>query len=94
METLTLRDRELVALGAALAAGCIPCIEYHVPRAREAGLSDPEITEAIDLADKIRRVPATKVLAAATRAVGAPAKALKDTGEPLDVGDSGTTSCC
>ncbi len=65
MTTLTHRDRELVALGAALAANCIPCIEYHVPEARKAGLSDVEISEAIELAEKIKNVPAGKVLEAA-----------------------------
>ena len=69
MTTLSHRDRELVALGAALAANCIPCIDYHVPEARKAGLSDDEIAEAIALADKIKRVPADKVLAAATAAL-------------------------
>lgn len=66
MTTLSHRDRELVALGAALASNCVPCVEYHVPEARKAGLSDAEIGEALALADKIRQVPANKVLAAAT----------------------------
>ena len=70
MPTLSYRERELVALGAALAANCIPCVDYHVPQARKAGLSDAEIAEAIALADKIKRVPADKVLAAATTALG------------------------
>lgn len=71
MSTLSLRDRELVALGAALASNCIPCIEFHVPAARKAGLSDEEIGEAIALADKIRQVPAAKVLDAANVQIAA-----------------------
>lgn len=70
MTTLSHRDRELVALGAALAANCIPCIEYHVPEARKAGISDAEISEAIALAEKIKRVPASKVLEAANATLG------------------------
>ncbi len=66
MATLNDAERELVALGAALASNCIPCIHYHVPQARKAGLTDPQIHEAILLADKVRQVPARKVLAAAT----------------------------
>lgn len=65
MSPLSLRDRELVALGAALASNCVPCIEFHVPAARKAGLSDAEIAEALAVADKIRQVPAAKVLDAA-----------------------------
>jgi AhpD family alkylhydroperoxidase len=72
MSTLSHRDRELVALGAALAANCTPCIEYHVPEARKAGLTDAEIGEAIELADKIKRVPASKVLETANGLLGAP----------------------
>lgn len=71
MSTLSLRDRELVALGAALASNCIPCLEFHVPAARQAGLSDADIAEAIALADKIRKVPADKALDAAHAQLGA-----------------------
>ncbi len=62
MDTLTTKERELVALGAALGSNCVRCIEYHVPEARKAGLSDQQIREAIQLADKVRQVPARKVL--------------------------------
>jgi 4-carboxymuconolactone decarboxylase len=65
MDTLTTRERELVALGAALGSNCVPCIEHHVPEARRAGLTDRQIGEAIRLADKVRQVPARKVLDAA-----------------------------
>ena len=62
MEHLETRERELVALGAAMGSNCVPCVEYHVPEARKAGLTDAQIGEAIRLADKIRQVPAAKVL--------------------------------
>jgi len=62
MDELSQRERELTAIGAAIASNCVPCIEYHIPQARKAGLSDPQIREAVMLADKVRRVPAEKVL--------------------------------
>jgi AhpD family alkylhydroperoxidase len=65
MAQLTHAERELVALGAALGSNCVPCIEYHVPEARKAGLDDQRIEEAVHLADKVRQVPARKVLGAA-----------------------------
>jgi AhpD family alkylhydroperoxidase len=68
---LSARDRELVALGAAMGSNCVPCIEYHIPKAREAGLSDSEISEAIRLSDRVRQVPARKVLAVALQMVSA-----------------------
>lgn len=67
MSELSFRDRELVALGAALASNCEPCVEYHVAEALKAGLTTNEINAAITLADKIRQVPARKVLATAQR---------------------------
>ncbi len=65
MKELNLRENELVALGAAIASNCVPCIEYHIPAARKAGLTDAQILEAVLLADKIKQVPARKVLDAA-----------------------------
>lgn len=67
MDHLTPRERELVALGAAMGSNCVPCIEYHIPEARKAGLTDPQVAEAIRLADTVRQVPARKVLETAMK---------------------------
>lgn len=67
MNDLSTSERELVALGAAMGSNCVPCIEYHIPEARKAGLTDAQIQQAIRLADKVRQVPARKVLEAALR---------------------------
>ena len=56
---------ELVAIGAAIGSNCIPCIEYHIPAAREAGLTDAQIAAAVDLANKVKQAPARKVREAA-----------------------------
>ncbi len=69
MTDLNPRESELVALGAALGSNCVPCIEYHIPEARKAGISDAQIHAAIRLADRVRRVPAQKVLDAALKAL-------------------------
>ena len=71
MPQLSPRDRELVSLGAAMASNCVPCIEHHIPQARNAGLSDPEISEAIQISDRVRQVPARKVLDVALQLVNA-----------------------
>lgn len=65
MHELSKRERSLVALGAAIASNCVPCVEYHIPGAKRAGLSDTEIDEALGIADKVRQVPARAVLEAA-----------------------------
>lgn len=62
MDHLSDRERELVALGAAISSNCVPCIEYHVPAARKSGLSEAQIRAAVQLADKVRQAPARKVL--------------------------------
>lgn len=73
MSELTKRERTLVSLGAAIASNCVPCVEFHIPEARKAGLSDIQIKQALQVADKVRRVPARMVLQAAlVRAGGSP----------------------
>ncbi len=72
---LTDRERELVAIGAAIGSNCVPCIEHHIPEARKSGLSDAQIGEAVRLADSVRQVPAAKVLNAALGLLGEANKA-------------------
>lgn len=70
MNQLSPRETELVALGAAMGSNCVPCIEFHIPEARKAGLTDPQIRAAIERADKVRQTPARKVLDAALSMLG------------------------
>ena len=70
MPHLTLQQRELAAIGASLASNCIPCIKYHVGKSRDAGLTDEEIAEAIEVAETVRQVPAGRVREAARAALG------------------------
>jgi len=96
MSQLTLHERELVSLGAAMGSNCISCIEHHIPMSRSAGLSDAQISDAIHLADELRQVPARKTLGAALRllsespASGAPAPALGET----TAGAQADKPCC
>jgi len=62
MSEFNKREQSLVALGAAIASNCVPCVEFHIPGAKRAGLSDIEINEAVRIADKVRQVPARTVL--------------------------------
>ena len=80
MSILTIRESELVALGAALGSNCVPCIEHHIPQARKAGLSDQEIFAAVQQADKVRQVPARKVLETAMNQLAQPAAEACSTG--------------
>ena len=70
MSELSKREQTLVSLGAAIASNCVPCIEFHIPEARKAGLSEIQIKEALQVADKVRRVPAQMVLQTAMARIG------------------------
>ena len=52
---LSEQTRKLVAIGAAGAVNCRPCLEHHVPRGSEAGLSEREIREAIEIGFAVNR---------------------------------------
>lgn len=67
MDKLSPVERELVAIGASVASNCVPCVTYHMAKARKLGLSDTKIMEAVELADKVRQVPARAVLEAVQR---------------------------
>jgi AhpD family alkylhydroperoxidase len=82
METLSARDRELVSLGAALAAHCIPCVKLHVAKARGVGMPDHQIREVIELAEQVRQVPAKAVLEAAHEALAHPEGTAPASGTP------------
>ena len=86
MSDLTPRDLELVALGAAMGSNCVPCVEYHIPESRKAGLTDLEIHAAIQHADKIRQVPARKTLQAALKLLPSAADDARNAGTGADCG--------
>ncbi len=94
MNILNPRERELVALGASLASNCVPCIEFHIQEARKAGLTDAEISEAVELADKIKKVPADKVLEAASRRLSTPVDEQSAAPGACCSLTAGAKSCC
>lgn len=65
MTSLNKRDKELVALGAAVASNCVPCVVFHIRESRDCGLTDAVISEAVEFAYKVKQVPADLVLNAA-----------------------------
>lgn len=85
MSHLSTRERELVVLGAALGSNCVPCVEYHIPHARKAGLTDLQIPEAIWLADRIKHVPASKVLEVALKLLPANSTASQSAQERIQL---------
>jgi AhpD family alkylhydroperoxidase len=94
MSELNEREQTLVGLGAALASNCIPCIEFHIPKARRAGYGEAQIREAVEIADKVRRVPARLVLQTArSRIREAQIDATEDRGAGCACTTPGGISC-
>ena len=55
------KTKELVAVGAAITANRQPCLEYHTTKARELGIGDDDILEAVKVAQQVRRGATAKM---------------------------------
>lgn len=77
--SLDLKEKELVAVSASVAAGCKPCTNYHFKKVRETGASDEEIKQTISDAMCVRD-SAKKIMEA---------QGLKHMGIVKDVDDCG-----
>lgn len=51
---LTIKEKELVYVGASVSAGCKPCTNYHIKKVKESGASEEEIKQAISDAMCVR----------------------------------------
>ena len=45
--SITYKEKELAAVGISVAAGCVPCTNYHIKEVGNAGATDDEIRKAI-----------------------------------------------
>ena len=52
---LDAKTKELIAIGASVAANCIPCVKYHTNKAKEMGLDQESIQDAITMGQKVRQ---------------------------------------
>ncbi len=58
---MDVRIEELIAIGASITANCKPCLEYHVAKAKENGVNDQEIAEAVAVGKMVRKGAASKM---------------------------------
>jgi len=58
---------ELVGIGAAIAANCMPCLKYHTDKARSLGISDEDMARAVAIGNAVKQVPARAILNLADR---------------------------
>jgi AhpD family alkylhydroperoxidase len=49
------RTKELIAIGAAVTANCVPCLRFHLDRARKEGAEEAEIRAAISVGRMVRK---------------------------------------
>ena len=54
------RTKEFIAVGADCLANCVPRLEFHVKKGREAGLSDDAFRDAISVGRMVKRGAARK----------------------------------
>jgi len=70
------KTRELVALGAALAGNCFPCLRYHYQKCRGLGIAVDDMREALEMAKTVKEVPIKNIYELAN--------ALLESGEDID----------
>jgi AhpD family alkylhydroperoxidase len=55
------KTKLLIAVGAALAVNCQPCLRTLIKKAKESGVQDKEILEAIGVARLVRKNSMTQI---------------------------------
>jgi AhpD family alkylhydroperoxidase len=63
---------ELVGIGAAIAANCMPCLKYHTDKARSLGVSNEDMARAVAIGNAVKQVPARAILNLADRFLNGP----------------------
>lgn len=79
---VTERVKELIALGAAIAASCEPCFKFHYDKERKLGVSVEAMREAVRIGDAVKAASAKNILGFADRMLGA------------EESKAATSSCC
>ena len=58
---------ELVAIGAAIAANCEPCLRYHIGEAGKLGVSVGDMAQSVDMAARVKDAPHRNIMRLAAR---------------------------
>ncbi len=62
--------KELIAIGAAIAANCEPCLKFHFDKAKKLGVSTTDLRLAVSVAQAVKEAPARSVLEFVDRCLG------------------------
>lgn len=55
------QKKELIAIGASVAANCHPCVKYHVGKAQQMEIEEKEIRQAIAVGKMVRKGAASQM---------------------------------
>src|SRR6266571_3115693 len=69
-QKLSEEQKELVAVGASVGAGCHPCVSYHIKAGAKAGLSGDRLLAAVTSAERVAAEAAEAASVGATSAIG------------------------
>jgi len=85
---------ELVAIGAAIAANCEPCLRYHMREAEKLGVSASDMALAVAMAAKVKDAPHQAVLRLAAKLTGPAEKTAASCASPAPEAAGKGGSCC
>jgi AhpD family alkylhydroperoxidase len=74
---------ELVAIGAAVAANCEPCLKYHFSQARQQGATKKDIALAVAMAEAVKAAP-TKAIHELAEKLAGPTSSAQEAGAPSE----------
>jgi AhpD family alkylhydroperoxidase len=87
------KTKELIAIGASVSAHCQPCLTYHVGKAREVGVSEEQIAEAVQMGQMVAKGVERAMHQFAAETVQSPSKAAAPSSCCRD-GSMGGGKCC
>jgi AhpD family alkylhydroperoxidase len=73
---------ELVAIGAAVAANCEPCLKHHYHQARQLGVSKADMARAVEMAVRVKDSPHEAILRLAAKLTESEAARPADASDP------------
>lgn len=91
---------ELVAIGAAIAANCEPCLKYHYRAAQQLGVSKTDMARAVEMGAKVKDSPHQAILRLAERLTGAALGSARAESDPCCGAEeakgekAGASKCC
>ena len=86
------KTKELIAVGASVGAHCQPCLTYHVAKAKEMGIEENEIREAMTVGHMVEKGAMAAMQQFAAGIFGAPSAAAG--GACCGDGKAKGKSCC